>query len=405
MSTDVLKIRLDSTPDAQERFSRFSLIDWWDQKKLAKARVMVVGAGALGNEIIKNLALVGVGNLFIADRDRIENSNLSRSILFREDDAGQPKAAVAAQAARKIYPGMKVAYFDGDIIHDLGAGVFRWADLVIAGLDNREARLTINRHCWRLNRPWIDGAIEQIQGTARVFIPGGDGPCYECTMSERDWKVLAARRSCNLLTRQQMEQGHTPTTPTISSIIAGVQCQEAIKLLHGLPSIAGQGWIFQGLSTDAYTTTFQRKHDCYSHDTLDEIVPLDQGAAGITLRQLLAKAEDLCGAPVPLELCRDVLEKLACTKCGAEEAVFTSLSSVSVERAACAKCQNPQRDVVTFDRIRGDEFFLDRTPADIGLPAMDLLIARSKDRSFGLELSGDGSRVLGELYDSGLEFV
>ena len=84
------------------------------------------------------------------------------------------------------------------------------------------------------------------------------------------------RRSCNLLSREQMQTGHTPTTPTISSIIAGVQCQEAVKLLHGLATIQGRGCVFDGLSTESYQTEFQRKQDCYSHEILEEIVPLDR---------------------------------------------------------------------------------------------------------------------------------
>src|SRR5881275_2991994 len=103
MSTaEILTIRANDPPSADERFSRFGLIAWWDQKKLAEARVLVIGAGALGNEIIKNLALLGVGNIFIADRDRIENSNLSRSILYRESDNGTFKASAAARAAQDI---------------------------------------------------------------------------------------------------------------------------------------------------------------------------------------------------------------------------------------------------------------------------------------------------------------
>ena len=86
------------------------------------------------------------------------------------------------------------------------------------------------------------------------------------------------RRSCNLLTRPEMEGGKTPTTPTISSIIAGVQCQEAVKLLHGLETITGRGWVFDGFGTDAYQVEFQRKETCYSHDPLDEVIALDAGA-------------------------------------------------------------------------------------------------------------------------------
>ena len=163
-------------PDQNDRFHRFSLIGWWDQSKLRNAKVLVVGAGALGNEIIKNLALLGIGNLFVADLDLIENSNLSRSVLYRAKDNGSPKAKVAAERAKEIYPDMNVHYFNGNVLYDLGIGVYRWADVVLGGLDNREARLSINRNCWKLNKPWIDGAIEQISGVARVFAP--DGPSF-----------------------------------------------------------------------------------------------------------------------------------------------------------------------------------------------------------------------------------
>ncbi len=330
----------------EDRFARFRLIGWWDQQRLSAAKVLVIGAGALGNEIIKNLALLGVGNILIADFDRIENSNLSRSILYREADQGALKAEVAARMAKEIYPAMNVQHFTGNVIHDLGTGVFRWADVVIAGLDNREARLTINRNCWRVNRPWIDGAIEQIQGTARVFVP--DGPCYECTMSEIDWQLLQKRRSCNLLSRSEMQEGKTPTTPTISSIIAGVQCQEALKLLHGLETIRGRGWVFTGLTADSYQIEFQRKVECYSHDPLDEIIPLEVRSDQITVRDFCALARQLVGSDIGIELGRDLLEKLVCPKCGAEEPVFTSLSRVTVDQGLCKNCPGVRREVATF---------------------------------------------------------
>ena len=383
---------------SEDRFQRFGLIPWWDQKKLAAARVLVVGAGALGNEIVKNLALLGVGNVLIADMDRIENSNLSRSILYRESDNGAFKADVAARGARDVYPAIRSHSFVGNVVHDLGLGVFRWTDLVIGGLDNREARLAINRACWKVNRPWIDGAIEQIQGTARVFAP--DGPCYECTMSQTDWKLLQARRSCNLLSRPQMEGGKTPTTPTISSIVAGVQCQEAVKLLHGLDTIKGRGWVFDGLSTDSYQVEYQRKPDCFSHEILQEIVSLEAGAGTMTVRQLLDEARRRLRPDAQLELARDVLEKLVCPKCGHGEEMFASLGRVRADKALCPNCPDVRREVVTFYRIRGGESFLDRTLAEIGVPPYDIVIARAGDRAIGLELSGDAAHVLGPLADS-----
>lgn len=397
---DVARLRIELPPngESQDRFDRFRLIEWWDQSKLAAAKVLVVGAGALGNEIVKNLALLGVGHILIADMDRIENSNLSRSVLYRAADNGSYKSDIAARSAREIYPAIKAHSFVGNVVYDLGMAAFRWADVVIGGLDNREARLSINRNCWRCNRPWIDGAIEQIQGTARVFAP--DGPCYECTMSQTDWRLLQARRSCNLLSREQMENGNTPTTPTISSIIAGVQCQEAVKLLHGLQTIRGRGFVFDGISTEAYQTEFQRKKDCYSHEILEEIVPLEFSALTNTVGDLLAEARTRLGPGAELELARDVLHKIVCPTCKREEIMFASLGRVPASAAICPHCPGVRRDPVTFYKIRGDEPFIDQPLAAIGVPLFDVLIARAGDRALGLELAADAQRVLGPLTDS-----
>jgi molybdopterin/thiamine biosynthesis adenylyltransferase len=398
----------DTSAEEDDRFHRFKLIGWWDQKKLAEAKVLVIGAGALGNEIVKNLALLGVGHILIADLDRIENSNLSRSVLYRAADNGQYKATVAARSAMEIYPQLKAHAFNGNVVYDLGLGVFRWADVVIGGLDNREARLAINRACWKVGKPWIDGAIEQIQGIARVFSPiiHPAGPCYECTMSETDWKLLANRRSCNLLSRSEMQGGKTPTTPTISSIIAGVQCQEAVKVLHDMETIAGRGWVFAGLTTDSYTIDYQAKGDCYSHDALAEIIPLDDGVATMTARRLLELARERVGSAAVIELARDVLEKLVCPQCGREEELFISLGKAKAGMADCPHCPGVRREVVTFFKIRGNEAFIDRPLGDIGVPPFDIVIARGGGRSIGFELTGDGAAVLGPLWqgDGGLEW-
>lgn len=379
-----------------DRFDRFRQISWWDQPRLAQAKILVIGAGALGNEIIKNLALLGIGRVFIADLDTIENSNLSRSVLYRERDNGWPKANVAAAAAKDLYPAMRTQAFCGNAAYGLGLGVFRWADMVLAGLDNREARLMINRNCWKVNRPWVDGAIEQISGMARLFAP--DGPCYECTMSQADWQALQLRRSCNLLTRQQMQTQSTPTTPTISSIIAGFQCQEAVKYLHGMDGLRGKGWILDGLSADGYQVEFQRKPDCGSHDSLSEILPLPVRYDQTTPRELLRIARQHLGPAAELEFARDILAEMACPSCGKVQPVYRPLGMADHTLATCPACGSA-REVHSFFRMTGDEPWVDRSLREIGVPAFDVVIARARDRSIGLEISGDAPEVLGELYE------
>src|SRR3954468_17925425 len=91
----------------EDRYHRQTLIDWWDQKRVSATRILLVGAGALGNEIAKLLALIGSGQTLVYDPDRIERSNLSRSVLFREADEGGHKAEVAVRQMRDINPDVR----------------------------------------------------------------------------------------------------------------------------------------------------------------------------------------------------------------------------------------------------------------------------------------------------------
>ncbi len=101
-------------------------------------------------------------------------------------------------------------------------------DVIIGCLDNREARLAVNRFAYWMNKPWVDGAIQELLGLVRVFIPG-QGACFECTLNEQARRDLAVRYSCPLLARQNILLGKVPTTPTIASIIGAMQSQEALS--------------------------------------------------------------------------------------------------------------------------------------------------------------------------------
>ena len=133
------EIQLSSADFEEDRYSRLRLIPWWDQERLKNATVMVVGAGAIGNELIKNLTLLGIGRILIYDMDSIENTNLTRSVLYRAKDVGRYKAEVAAERAKEMNPDVKAKAFIANIIDDVGLGVFRRMDVVLGGLDNREA--------------------------------------------------------------------------------------------------------------------------------------------------------------------------------------------------------------------------------------------------------------------------
>ena len=158
---------MSSSPNARQlidfqndRDATFKLIDWFDIERVRSAKVLVIGAGAIGNEVLKNLALLGFGHVFILDRDIIEMSNLSRSVLYRASDSGRDKAAAAAEAVRALNPNVKVSWRTGDVTLDLGLGLLRRMDVVIGCLDNPEARLYINRASWKVGKAWIDAGYE-----------------------------------------------------------------------------------------------------------------------------------------------------------------------------------------------------------------------------------------------------
>lgn len=389
---EVIRIRDDNN---DSRFSRFELIGWWDQARLAKAHVLVIGAGALGNEILKNLALLGVGNIFIADLDTVENSNLSRSVLFRESDCGRGKAEVAAERVRDIYPDVNIQAYRGNIVYDLGLGLYRWADVIIGGLDNREARVAMNQSAARAGRAWIDGAIERLDGVARVF-DASTGPCYECTMSEVDWKMLAARRSCALLSRSEMETGKVPTTPTTASVVAGIQCQEAVKLLHGLKPLSGQGFVFEGTHHQSYVVEYMRKADCPAHEAYSPWRVMPWACATTRVGDVLEQVRCDLGAEAVIELNQDVLAGLRCESCREDEPIWQSLGKVSEKQGRCPTC-GQMRAPHMFHTIDGQEAILDRSLASIGVPLWDVIGGRAGLQQQFYEFAGDREAVLGPL--------
>jgi len=380
----------------EEKYSRLRLIPWWEQEKIARCRLLVIGAGALGNEILKNAALLGFTQVVVVDMDRIEESNLSRAVMFRAEDVGQFKAEVAARAYRSLAPEASIHPLVANVIHGCGIGLFHWSDVIIAGLDNREARLWINRSAWKVNRPWIDGAIEGISGVARVFLPG-DAPCYECTLGEVDWELLQKRMSCNLLTLEPVVEGKIPTTPTISSIIAAVQVQEAVKLIHGLPTLEGKGLIFEGMNHSSYVVEYTANEDCMSHYTLPKIVRMPESSGQLTLEALRRRAQvDLEAPEVVIEFSRDVLQKFVCPNCKQEEELYRPVGSVPFHQAQC-RTDGHLRAVLSLHSYCGENDLGKRTLRDLGLPPLDIFTARTGHREIGYIPYGDAPEVLGSL--------
>ena len=379
-------------PDS-DRYHTFGYISWWKQEVVRDATVLVIGAGALGNEVIKNLALMGIGNILIADFDTIEDSNLSRSILFRATDRGRRKVDAAAEAAKAINPDVKVKAWHGDINFEMGLGVFRHVDAIVGCLDNREARLSINRFSWAVDRPWVDGAIQELMGIVRVFRPG-EGACYECTLTDLDYQIINLRYSCPLLARQDILMGKVPTTPTSASIVAAFQTQEALKLLHDMEVQPGKALMINGLTNDIYLTEYPVKEYCMSHSRLEPIVELPEVTAGATtLAGLLSIARDRLGQEAVLEFDSELVVSMVCGSCGNVEPIFQRMARLYEDAAVCPNC-GAKREMRLTHRITGEEEFLDRTLAEVDVPPLGIIRARNGRERVYYELTGDKAAFL-----------
>ncbi len=259
----------------------FPKLSWFKQSKVSSARVMVVGCGALGNEVLKNLVLFGIQHLVIVDFDQVEPSNLSRSVFYTKADADARRYKVDVMSERllQINPSVEVERICGDVAYDVGLGLLRRMDVVIGCVDSRWARYAINRLCMRAGVPWVDGGIEALEGTVRVFVPGEN--CYACNLGPEGLNDLRRRMPCSGIIRRNEAAQRVPTTPVVASVIGAVEVQEALKLIHReemangeLTSLCGRVFYYEGQHLTTHTALFRAyDDDCPVHEKWEDIRP------------------------------------------------------------------------------------------------------------------------------------
>ncbi len=250
-----------TTATQEDRFGRLRLIGWWDQHKLERARVLVVGCGALGNEVLKNLALLGVRRLVIADRDNVDISNLSaacssvpRTLASRRWP--RPHAAFAS-----CFPTYKCSPSSPTLCISLG-----W--VCSCGPTSYSPDSTTARPgCGSTAPPgsWASPGSRRHRRDQRRSpgLPPGKAPCYECTLGEVDWALLDQRMSCNLLAPGREDSERYRPRYHNSSIIAGIQVQEAVNFCTACRLLASRGFVFEGLNHTSYVVQYTENPDCH----------------------------------------------------------------------------------------------------------------------------------------------
>jgi hypothetical protein len=200
-----------------DRYARQRLIPSWDQDRLVKATAVVVGVGALGNEVAKNLALAGVGRLVVCDPDTVSVSNLSRSVLLTAEDVGRPKVEAVAASLGRLAPDISVEPRVGDLARQVGLGELADADAVLGCLDSRRAEA-----------PLVDGGTSPWAGEVRLRLSVED-PCYGCSLSPRQRAEADLPLGCEDLD----PSGPRPASIVSTAIVAGWMAMLALRVIFG----------------------------------------------------------------------------------------------------------------------------------------------------------------------------
>lgn len=388
--------RISISDKDQEWDKTFWNIPDWDSEKIRAAKVMVVGAGALGNEVIKNLTLLNVGHIVVVDFDVVEYSNLAKSILFREEDRGIKKALAITKNLKKINSNVKTLSIIGDISTDVGLGVMRRMDVVIGCLDNRLARMFINRYCFRLGKTWVDGGIENLSGKFSVYTPGIS--CYECTLSEDAREIIEFRLGCPDIVKRNATLGSIATTPIASSIIAGFQVQEALKIIFDNTENSMAGLVFR---FDGLCNFFRRykesklKQDCDSHEYYDNIVEAQDLSFKSMVKEVITWLSDYFKTEnIKILLDEDIVLEVVISDTKYSTAIYKNhLNDTEVAKTFGWDKQLGETMYIkeSVSYINHNFPYQDKTLKEMGIPFLHILQVETGDNIHFVELSGDES--------------
>lgn len=221
------------------------------QKKLKQARVLVIGAGGLGAPALQYLAAAGVGTIGVIDDDTVENANLQRQVIHRDQDIGTPKVFSAQAAMEAQNPYVKVRPYHRRLDDGIAAELFADYDLILDGTDNFESRYLANRTAAALGKPLISGALSQWEGQISVFDPSNGAPCYQCIFPEAPAEGLAP--SCS-------EAGVIGPLP---GVIGSMMAVEAVKLITGAGApLRGEMLIYDALYGESRKIRLAPREGC-----------------------------------------------------------------------------------------------------------------------------------------------
>ncbi|MEM6971693.1 MAG: molybdopterin-synthase adenylyltransferase MoeB [Pseudomonadota bacterium] len=242
------------TGDALERYARHIVlheIGGQGQRRLAEARIAVVGAGGLGSPAILYLAAAGVGYLRVIDNDTVALSNLQRQVLFATEDVGRHKVSAAGDAVARLNPLVTLDPVADRLIEGNATALLACVDMVLDGSDSAATRHVVNAAAVALAIPLVSAAIGRWEGQVGVFDPANGGPCYACAFPEApDADQVPACAEAGVL-------------GAMAGVIGAMQAVEAVKLIVGSGTpLAGRLLLYDALEAETRVLRIKRRPDC-----------------------------------------------------------------------------------------------------------------------------------------------
>ncbi|WP_339647228.1 HesA/MoeB/ThiF family protein [uncultured Salegentibacter sp.] len=225
------------------RFSRQTIlpdVGEEGQKKLSRARVLVIGAGGLGCPVLLHLAAAGVGTIGIVDGDVISESNLNRQTLFGHQHTGKPKASTAAEILKQKYPDLNFEVFSDFLNTNNALEIISSFDVIVDGTDNFGTRYLVNDACVLLNKPLVMGAIYKYEGQLMIFNFGNVALNYRDIYPDPPGE------------NQIPNCAETGVLGVLPGIIGTLQASEVIKILSGVGKVLSEKILFFNLKNTSF---------------------------------------------------------------------------------------------------------------------------------------------------------
>ncbi len=228
------------------------------QKKLLKSRILIIGAGGLGSPIAVYLTALGVGNIGIVDKDKVEISNLNRQIIFEYKDINENKSTTAIKKLKKINPDVKLESFKKKLTKKNIEEIAEKFDIIVDGSDNFKTRFLVNDYCLKKKKILVSGAISKFDGHVYTFnFSKKHSPCLRCFIPKMP----------NDLETDNCE--HDGVLGPLAGIIGSIQANEVVKeILNIGNTLCGNLLIVDVLKLSFRKVKLNKRKDCCCNEKI-----------------------------------------------------------------------------------------------------------------------------------------